>query len=390
MNPAAIRLLNQQLAAPLFSRPEEVVGHMGAVQAQEYRLMRWAVGMRTRRPSAKAFRQAYDAGRIVRLHLHRGTWQLVSGEDYWWMMDLCSEKCWATITGWMRANRIELPEDERRRVRSVLERVAGDMGSAAKEDFAEALRRQGIVMDDHRASYHIRLAETDGVLCSGDLHPSKATYALSEVKIGPRVRMDRDEELALMTRKYFQSHSPATLEDYVWWSGLNIGDCRRGMELLGQELVRERWKGREFFILASCRTRGFRSGRTLLIPSYDEYLIGYKSRDISLPAEHRHRAHNNSGIFYPVVARDGIICGNWKPFAKTPEPQWFGDTGPAADPSWSDGSSNLPVPQRSTGTINSTVPQRSTGVINSTVPQRSAGAPDISAEWEAYQAFLLR
>lgn len=53
---------------------------------------------------------------------------------------------------------------------------------------------KGIVMDDHRASYHIRLAETDGVLCSGDLHPSKAIYALSEVKIGPRMHMDRDEE----------------------------------------------------------------------------------------------------------------------------------------------------------------------------------------------------
>ena len=40
MNPVAIRLLNQQLVAPQFSDPANVVGHMGAMQAQEYRMMR--------------------------------------------------------------------------------------------------------------------------------------------------------------------------------------------------------------------------------------------------------------------------------------------------------------------------------------------------------------
>ena len=42
MNPIAIRLLNQQLIAPQFSNPAEVVSFMGAMQAQEYHMMRWA------------------------------------------------------------------------------------------------------------------------------------------------------------------------------------------------------------------------------------------------------------------------------------------------------------------------------------------------------------
>ena len=53
MNPIAIRLLNQQLASPVFSDPADVVSHMGAIQAQEYRLMRWAVAMRTQKPSSQ-------------------------------------------------------------------------------------------------------------------------------------------------------------------------------------------------------------------------------------------------------------------------------------------------------------------------------------------------
>ena len=93
-------LLNQQLIAPQFSKPEEVVSHFGAMQAQEYRMMRWAMEMRTRRPSEKAFTKAFNEGKIVRIHLLRGTWQLVSAEDYWWMLDLCATKAKQVINGW--------------------------------------------------------------------------------------------------------------------------------------------------------------------------------------------------------------------------------------------------------------------------------------------------
>ena len=89
MNPIALRLLNQQLVAPQFKEPEEVVRSMGAMQAQEYRMMRWAVAMRTSRPPAKKFKAAYDNGRIIRMHLMRGTWQLVAAENYWAWLMLC-------------------------------------------------------------------------------------------------------------------------------------------------------------------------------------------------------------------------------------------------------------------------------------------------------------
>lgn len=65
INPVAIRLLNQQLAAPQFSTPSEVVAHMGAMQAQDYRMMRWAVGLRMRKPSGTAFLKDYNGGRII-------------------------------------------------------------------------------------------------------------------------------------------------------------------------------------------------------------------------------------------------------------------------------------------------------------------------------------
>ena len=325
MNPIAIRLLNQQLSAPQFSDPAAVVSHMGAMQAQEYRMMRWAVAMRTRKPSAQAFKAAFDSGRLMRLHLMRGTWQLVTAEDYWWMLDLCAPRAIAVTRGWMNSNSITIPDEELMSIRDILAQAAADGGSVTKEDFVRALARRDISMDDHRLSYHIRMAEIAGTLCSGDLLPMKATYALTASKVKPADKMDRDEALRLFTRKYFRSRQPATLEDFVWWSGLNIGDCRKGIALLGDEIHAVKWKGREFYLTDDVRTRGFRKGQYLLIPPYDEYLIGYKSRDVVLPTVHTHRAHNNSGIFQPIIAHDGIICGNWAPFKDDCQVDFFDD-----------------------------------------------------------------
>ena len=239
------------------------------------------------------------------------------------MIDLCAPKAIAVTKGWMSSNKIAIPDDELIHVRDILAQTAADKGSVTKEDFVSALAERDLRMDDHRLSYHIRMAEMSGTLCSGNLLPMKATYALTADKVKQTEKLDRDEALMVLTRKYFQSRQPATLEDFVWWSGLNISDCRKGIAHLRDSIHVERWKGREFYVTDECRTRGFRRGMFLLIPPYDEYLISYKSRDIALPPEHRHHAHNNSGIFQPVIAYDGEICGNWSPFKDECQASFF-------------------------------------------------------------------
>ena len=316
MNPVSSRLLSQQLAAPQFKDPADVVAWFGAMQAQDYRGMRWAVAMRTIRPSYVSFENAFNEGRIIRTHLQRTTWQLVAREDYHWMLELCRSKALTGLRGWMHSNGIDIPDGEKCRIQEMLADIMAGLGCAFKEDIAFALKARGISMTDQRLSYHLRLAEYDGLLCSGDIHPTKRTLALVSEKIGTQARIDRDEALSLLARKYFRSHGPATLEDFVWWSGLNLRDCRLGIALLGDEIVPVKMDGHDYFIHADARTRGFRSGRVLLLPPFDEYLIGYKSRYVVLHPDHAHHAHNNSGIFYPVAALDGEIVGNWR-FSET-------------------------------------------------------------------------
>jgi len=317
MNPIAIRLLCQQLCSPMFTQPEEVVSHFGAMQAQDYRMVRWAVTMRTKKPSLKAFETSYNRGEIVRLHLLRGTWQLISGQDYGWMLSLFSERARTVITGWMRANRISIPDKELLFVREILMRSASENHNAKKADFKNALAERDVNLDDHRLSYHIRMAELSGDLCSGNLSPMHATYALTESKVKASANLSRDEALMCMAEKYFQSHSPASFEDFQWWCGLNVSDCRTAIFLLGNRLRMETCQGRDFYMHESCRNRGWHRGKTIFLPPFDEYLIGYKSRDIVIAPEYAHHAYTKNGIFFPVIAYDGIICGNWFPWNKS-------------------------------------------------------------------------
>ena len=311
MNPISARLLNQQLICPQFSTPHDVVAWMGAMQAQEYRMMRWAVGMRTKRPSVKAFEKAFNDGSIIRTHLFRSTWHLVAAEDYCWMIDLCSAKAKSGIRGWLKMNSLSISEEEEFRFQEYIRQALKGKGSLSREGIETIVHDSPLRTELPRLKYQMILAEVGGVICSGNLVDSERNYVLSDEKIPVQRTMPRDDALAELARRYFKSHGPATLEDFVWWTGMNIGDCRKGMEAIKDELIEERWKGLTFFLHQDSRTRGFRSGCVHLLPAYDEYLIGYKSRHVALHPDHRHHAHDQKGIFWPVILQDGEVIGNW-------------------------------------------------------------------------------
>jgi len=85
---ALLRAVNQQIAAPQFKTVKEVVGWMGAVQAQDYNMCKWAVGVRMPGTTDKAVESAIDSGEIIRTHVLRPTWHLVSSADIYWMLEL--------------------------------------------------------------------------------------------------------------------------------------------------------------------------------------------------------------------------------------------------------------------------------------------------------------
>ena len=121
----------------------------------------------------------------------------------------------------------------------VIERELGGHRHRTRQELAVALGKARIPAAGQRLAYLMMSAELDQVICSGPRRGRQFTYALLAER-APRARvLPRDEALGELTRRYFTSHGPATLRDYVWWSGLTMKDARRGVEIAGRALVQE-------------------------------------------------------------------------------------------------------------------------------------------------------
>ena len=82
-----MRLKSQKITASEFNNASELVRYMGALQAQDYSMSKWAIGVRLKEPSLQKIESSLDKGEILRTHLLRPTWHLVAADDIYWMLE---------------------------------------------------------------------------------------------------------------------------------------------------------------------------------------------------------------------------------------------------------------------------------------------------------------
>ena len=305
----AARQNAHHLDKPRFTAAEDLVGWMGAVQAQDYRMARWAVGMRLAGNAPRAsVERALSSGRIVRTHILRPTWHFVRSEDLRWMREISARSIISAVAGFGKGGGRKLTEsiylEANRRFRAIL----ADGRERTKQELRAELVRGGWEIDLSALTCLTIRAEADGILCSGADRDGKPTYALLEDRIpDPGTALRGDAALARLAEMYFRSHGPATLRDFAWWSGLSVSRARRAMEA-ARRTARggvQHTNGR-----TEDRTAGGKN-RLHLLPAYDEYLIGYKDRSDVLEPRYFSKAFNRFGVFRPVILYGGRVVGNW-------------------------------------------------------------------------------
>ncbi len=314
------RLLNQQLIHPQFKSPHDVVDWMGMMQAQDLDMSLWAVGIRMasstkasyskEHPSVKAAAAALDKAEIVRTHLARCTWQLATKEDVRWMLELYRERNIRASLGFVRSNGRNITDEMMADSNTLFPKILHGNRSMTYAEIAPHFEAMGIT-DTYVIRHLIGVAESCGIICNGTFSGRDRTYALLEKRVSHSTLPTREASLALMAHKYFRSHAPATLTDYLWWSGLTMKEGKAGIEMLGDALSTETVGWQTYFIHKDNRTGRMPSNLMLLLPPFDEILIGYKDRSAVLPKEFAHKAHNNCGSFYPIVLEGKQIVGNW-------------------------------------------------------------------------------
>jgi len=307
-----IRMLNQQLLSPLYQKPQDIVAWQGAMQAQDYNYFRWAIGIRQRIPQIAQLQAAFAKAELLRLHLLRCTVQVVSQTDIGWLLPLCKERNLRTLQSWHKSINTSFSESHFQEITQALQELFAGGKSLPRKAIAEQLTSLGFLLDDRLLTSLLVRSEIEGLLCSGVMQGREATWALLSERVPTICSLTPNEALKQLAIKYFRSHSPASLDDFAWWSGLSKTQCKKALTLIANEVEEIKVEEETMYLYHNTLDCPDYARKVLLLPPYDEYLIGYKSRWVALEKKHTAKAHNNFGVFNPVILHEGRVVGNWK------------------------------------------------------------------------------
>jgi hypothetical protein len=172
-------------------------------------------------------------------------------------------------------------------------------------------------------------AELTGLVCSGARRGKHITFALLDERIPAQRPLDRppqrcallrgpakpdlanrDAALAELAGRYFATRGPATLRDFVWWSGLTMADARTGAGA-ARGLVSETVDGVVYWRGRAQRSRP-PAHRAYLLPPFDEYAVAYKDRELLGAPPRAATSWGALTLLGPIVVLDGVVAGTWR------------------------------------------------------------------------------
>lgn len=302
------RLHNQQLEQSNLSTPGQVVAWLGAVQAQEYGLAKWALGLRMPQTTDAAIEQAFTEGTILRTHIMRPTWHFVTPADIRWLMALTAPRVQALNATYYR--KLELDDALLARSQVVIAAALQGGQQLTRAELGVVLAQAGIVAEGVRLAYIVSEAELTGLICSGARRGKQFTYALLDERTAPARTWARDEALAELTKRYFVSHGPAQVKDFAWWSGLTVADGKAGLDMVKSGIVAEVIKGKTYYRALSMPAAATPALKVHLLPVYDEYTVAYKDHSPILEAAATEVAKHP--FFISTILVNGRVAGMWR------------------------------------------------------------------------------
>ena len=312
LNIAHNRLQNQHISQHSLEKAENAVSWLCAVQAQDYAAAKWALGLRMQYSTDESLEQSFTEGTILRTHVMRPTWHFVSPIDIRWLLTLTAPRINAGNASWYR--RLELDDTLFKHSNTVLTKALQGGKQLTRAELVSVLQRANIFADNLlRFTYIIMRAELDGIICSGARRGKQFTYALLDERAPQARTLDRDEALAELARRYFTSRGPATLQDFVWWSGLTVADARNGLEMMTSQLMHEVIDGQTYWCSDSRPSAKDPSQTMYLLPNFDEYIVGYTDRSAVFDSSHTQKLDSRENVlFQHIIVRDGEVIGTWR------------------------------------------------------------------------------
>ena len=300
---------NQRLVGSTLTDPAAVVSSLVAMQAQEYAMAKWAIGLRLADGgSDDAVEAACDDGRILRLHLLRPTWHFVAAEDLRLVLQVTAKRVHQANAFMYRS--LELDAARLDRFTDFVRELLAGGNHLTRNEIRDGASVGWAEEKGFQMAYLMMYAELEGVVVSGPRRGNQYTYALVDERVPPAPERSDDEALAEFVVRYLRTRGPATIPDLTTWSGLTVTQVKKALSLLGDEVTTVEQDGRAYLLVEdSAPSAGTRS---FLMPDYDEYGMAYKDRSALAHPDHgtgRHRGTGSSSSTASSPARGSARCG---------------------------------------------------------------------------------
>jgi len=304
-----LRLINQQIISPSQKTVKELIRYMGAMQAQDFAMASWAVGVRLENSTVKAFEECYNNGEILRTHLLRPTWHFVSQKDINWILDLTAPHILPLLKG--RHRNLGLKSEILNNCNSVMGKALSGGQHLTRDELLLVFQKNKVPVERHQLSHIFLNAELHKVICSGRVKNKKITYALFDERATDRTALPKEEALARLTRIYFTSHGPALQIDFQWWSGLSATNAKKGIASIEGELASHVIGEKTFYYAKENSLVPAKKDAVFVLPAFDEYIISYRNRSAILAAKEHAQVVSSNGIFRPFIVQNGQVIGIW-------------------------------------------------------------------------------
>jgi hypothetical protein len=300
------RLRNQLLVDKPFKSVYEVVKWMGALQAQDYYGSLWAIGLRMKGVNENMIEKEIDDKQIVRSWPMRGTLHFTAPEDLRWMLNLLAPRVIKKATSVY--TQADLNSKVFSKASNILVKEFEKSPTMTRDEIYRVLEKYRISTSQSRGLHILGWMAQNGIICQASRKGKQPTFALLDYWIPGVKPIDVEESLAKLALQYFKSHGPATIHDFCWWTGLTQTEARKAIGLVEPNLLR--LKVDATFIYSADAQGGSKSSSIILIPSYDEFSVGYKDRSALL--DDANIARTGHGIFSSCILLNGKIAGTWK------------------------------------------------------------------------------
>lgn len=303
------RLATQRLVGPKFATPVEAVAFFGAVQGQDLLPAMWALAQRVADATETLIEQATFDRQLVRTWPLRNTVHFVIPTDIRWMLELSAPRA---LKENARHRELGLDAATFAQARKVIEHALRDGQPHTRQSLRQSLDDAGVSTEGQRGIHILGRLAQEGLICMGPRAGKQPTFVLIDAWLPPTPALSRDEALAELARRYFTSHGPATIQDYIWWCGLAAAEARAGLEMVKSELAQETIGKQVYWFDPAAPVADTGAAPVAhLLPFLDEYIVAYKDRSAVSPLAYNKLVDSGNIIFHQPILIDGLVVGIW-------------------------------------------------------------------------------